>query len=92
MIWIRKVKKSDLPILMDFKLKAILPTINSSKEKLMAIGEVNKSLGDNYTEARFIYNNFKLVGAYALKNEEIDFLYIKDEYKHLELKVREKLN
>lgn len=92
MIWIRKVKKSDLPILMDFKLKAILPTINSSKEKLLAISEVNKSLGSNYNEDRFIYNNLKLIGACSLKNNEIDLLYIKDDYKDLESKVRNKLN
>jgi len=82
MIIERKVTKIKLPILYDLKLRAILPSKTSNKEKLDAIKEINDNLMLDYKDARFIYNNFKLIGAYMLKNKEVDFLYIIPEFQN----------
>jgi len=82
MITIRKVSKFKLPKLYDFKLRYVLPLKNSKEEKLKAIKEINENLKNDYKEARFIYKNFKLIGAYLIKNKKLDFMYVVPEYKN----------
>lgn len=90
MIIERKVSKSKLIVLYDFKLRYILPLKKDSKEKLEAIKEVNDNLKNDYKEARFIYKNFKLIGAYMIKNNKLDFLYIVPKYYND--KIKNKIN
>ncbi len=94
MIWKVKAKKWDRLLLLDYKLKVILPYINNEEEKLKAILFVNNYIKDNYNKGYIIWYNFKKVGAYIIDNEYLDLLYIeaKERNKGIGRKVLKKLD
>ena len=77
-----KVKKKDLDRLIEFKLQTILPYLSNPNDKLRVISYVNNYMKDNYIKCKYIVNNFKVIGAILIDNEELDMLYIKAQYRN----------
>ena len=82
MIRVSKAKTWDKLLLLDYKLKSILPYINDNKEKLNIIMYVNNYIKDNYMKGYIIWSNFKKIGAYIIDKGELDLLYIDDKYQN----------
>ena len=82
MIRYRKVKKKDLPMLIEYKLLTIIPYISDNEEKLKVIGYVNNYMKEKYINCYYILNNFKVIGAFLIDNYELDMLYIRPEYQN----------
>ena len=80
MIRYKKALKKDLPMLVEYKLLTITPYIKEKNEQLKAIAYVNNFIMDNYKECILIYSFLKPIGAYLIKDKELDTLYIKDNY------------
>ena len=80
MIRYRKVKKKDLPMLIEYKLLTIIPYVNDNEEKLKIINYVNNYMKDKYLNSYFIVYNFKVIGAFLIDNDELDMLYIIPKY------------
>ena len=93
MIRYKKALKKDLPMLVEYKLLTITPYIKEKNEQLKAIAYVNNFIMDNYKECILIYSFLKPIGAYLIKDKELDTLYIKDNYqnKGIGSKVLEKI-
>ncbi len=82
MIIVSRTKSWDKLLLVDFKLKTILPYVSNSKDKLLIIQYVTNYVKDNYEKARIIWKNFRKIGAYIIDNGELDLLYIDDKYQN----------
>ena len=82
MIRVSKAKVYDKLLLLDYKLKSILPYIEDNKQKLNVIMYVNNYIKDNYKKGYIIWSNFKKIGAYIIDGEELDLLYIDDKYQN----------
>ncbi len=82
MIWKKKAKKWDRLLLLDYKLKTIVPFINDKEEQLKSILYINNYIKDNYNKGYIIYNNFKKVGAYIIDDDYLDLLYIEEKYRN----------
>ncbi len=82
MIRYKKVKKKDLPMLIEYKLLTIIPYVNDKEEKLKVIDYVNNYMKDKYINSYFIVYNFKVIGAFLIDNEELDMLYIIPKYQN----------
>ena len=82
MIWKKKAKKWDRLLLLDYKLKTIVPFINDKEEQLKSILYINNYIKDNYNKGYIIYNNFKKVGAYIIDDDYLDLLYIDEKYRN----------
>ena len=93
MIWFKKAQKIDLLTIIDYKLYTILPFVKDKEEKLKIIVYVNKLMLENYNKVKLIYHNFKRVGAYLIKDNELDLLYIINDYQNKKIgsKVLKKL-
>lgn len=81
MLVVKKVSKSDLPRLIEYKLLTILPYCKSEKEKLKVIEYANQYMNDNYLKAKLIIYNFKIVGAYIIDEGSLDLLYVERKYR-----------
>ncbi len=82
MIRYKKVNKKDLPLLIEYKLLTIIPYIDNDKDKLKIINYVNNYMKDKYLNSLFIINNFKVIGAFLIDNDELDMLYLIPEYQN----------
>ena len=82
MIWVIKAKKSDRLLLLDYKLKVVIPYINKKEDKLQAILYINNYIKDNYNKGYIIWYNFQKVGAFIKDDEYLDLLYIEDKYRN----------
>ena len=82
MIRYKKVKKKDLPMLIEYKLLTIIPYVNDNEEKLKVIDYVNNYMKEKYENSYFIVYNFKVIGAFLIDNEELDMLYIIPKYQN----------
>lgn len=82
MIIVRKAKKKDKSLLIEFKLMTINPYIKDNKDKLKVISYVNRFIDDNYNKAYLIYRSFKLIGGYLIVDDVLDIFYIKEEYRN----------
>ena len=78
MIWKVKAQKSDRLLLLDYKLKVVIPYISNNEDKLKAILYINNYIKDNYNKGYMIYYNFHKVGAYIKDGEYLDpSIYLK---------------
>ncbi len=93
MIRVSKVKSWDKLLLLDYKLKSVLPYVNLNQEKLQVIMDVNNYIKDNYMKGYIIWSNFKKIGAYIIDNQELDLLYVEEKYqnKGIEAKILKKI-
>ncbi len=82
MVVVKKVNKSDIPILVEYMLLTKIPFCRDEEEKLNVINSVNNYLKDNYEKARKIYYNFKLAGAYLINEGSLDLIYIVRKYRY----------
>lgn len=81
MLVVKNVVKNDIPKLVEFMMLTIIPYCSNDKEKLQAIDYANRYIKDNYQKAKFIFYNFKLVGAYLINDDSLDLLYIERKYR-----------
>ncbi len=81
MLVVKKVVKKNLPLLIDYKMLTLIPYCKNDNDKLQATLYVNDYLKDNYKKAKFIYKNFKLIGAYLIDGDRLDFMYIERKYR-----------
>ena len=93
MIRVSKAKSWDKLLLLDYKLKSVLPYVNLNQEKLQVIMDVNNYIKDNYMKGYIIWSNFKKIGAYIIDNQELDLLYVEEKYqnKGIEAKILKKI-
>lgn len=89
----KKATKKDKPMLTECLIHATLPFIESDKEKLKMIANMNDYIAQSYYEYTVIFSFLKLIGIYHLKNGELSLLYIIKEYqnKGIEEKVLRKI-
>lgn len=89
----KKATKKDKPMLTECLIHATLPFIESNKEKLKMIANMNDYIAQSYYEYTVIFSFLKPIGIYHLKNGELSLLYIIKEYqtKELEEKVLRKI-
>ncbi len=82
MVRIINAKKGDISLLIEYKLRTILPFVSDNREKLRVISYVNNFMRDNYSLGYIIKKNFKVIGAYLIKEKELDLLYIEEKYQN----------
>ena len=85
----KEANKKDKPFLTECLIHATLPFIESDREKLRMIANMNNYIAKSYYEYTIIYSFLKPIGIYHLKNKELKLLYIIKEYQNrgLEAKV-----
>lgn len=82
MIILKKAKKKDLPLLIECKLLTITPYLNNNEEKLSAIAYVNNFVRNHFDKFIIIYYYFKKVGCYLMMDNDLDTLYIDNNYQN----------
>lgn len=82
MITYKKAKKKDLPLLIEYKLKTMIPYLKTKEEKLKAIAYVNEFVRNNFNKFMIIYHYFKNIGCFLIIDNELDTMYIIDKYQN----------
>ena len=82
MITYKKAKKKDLPLLIEYKLKTMIPYLKTKEEKLKAIAYVNEFVRNNFNKYMIIYHYFKNIGCFLIIDNELDTMYIIDKYQN----------
>ncbi|MCI8670781.1 MAG: GNAT family N-acetyltransferase [Bacilli bacterium] len=81
MLVVRRVRKKEIPQLVQYKLVVMAPYMKN--EDLEVTKNVNNYFEENYKWGRFIYYNFKLIGAFFIKDSVLELIYVERKYRYL---------
>ena len=91
MIILRKAKKKDKPLLIEYKLLTITPYLKKDEEKLKVIADVSNDISTHFEEYILITYFLKPIGAYLIKDNTLETFYIEDKYQKEKQKVLKKI-